>query len=152
MDPRQTTCPFEVLNDMPIIPGTADIGYAEKADQFLFGHNSRVWSEPAILGRYGTRWRRVFVHVAHNALLTFFCCTSTRRVRDFNEGRIRALGAPGESVAKSIRPTDQPDSIAQIWLNALSLVTVVYACQGVLRLWPHPLECDPHDMRGFRNR
>jgi len=39
MDPGQTMLAFEVLADVPMVSGTADLADAEEPNQFFFGHD-----------------------------------------------------------------------------------------------------------------
>jgi hypothetical protein len=52
VDPRQAVCTLEILDDVPVVLGTADLGDTQEADKFVLGHDGGAGKKvPSVLGR-----------------------------------------------------------------------------------------------------
>ena len=68
----QAVVAFEVLDDMPVVCGVADLRDTEKLDQFLFGHDGGTRDESVMPGlQDGCSTKTLFWYV-HGSPLAFF--------------------------------------------------------------------------------
>jgi hypothetical protein len=65
VDPGQAVPAFEILNDVTVVGGSADLRNAEKADQFVFRHNGRTGAEFTLWTWQNGRRFRVLLCAVH---------------------------------------------------------------------------------------
>jgi hypothetical protein len=93
MNPGQAVHTFEILNDVVVIGGAADLRDAKKADQFLLGHNGGTGTESAVRVWQDCRQLNVFLLAGHGGSLDIFCRVSTGTESDCREKKAEFRGA-----------------------------------------------------------
>jgi hypothetical protein len=61
VNPGQAMHAFEILDDIVVIGSTADLEDAQKADQFLFGHDGGTGTECTCQAPVGPFWTRTYL-------------------------------------------------------------------------------------------
>jgi hypothetical protein len=71
MNPRQAMRAFEVLDNVSVISGVADLRDTEKPNQFLFCHDAWTQDESTVRAWQNSRPARALLRVVHEGSLLF---------------------------------------------------------------------------------
>ena len=82
VNPRQAVLTFEVLDNVSVISGVADLRDTEKPNQFLFCHDAWTQDESTVRARYDGRGFNSFLHPVHDWSPWLFCRLSTKTHQD----------------------------------------------------------------------
>jgi hypothetical protein len=91
VDPRQAVPAFEILNDMMVIRGAADLRDAEKPNQFSLGHDCGADDECTIWTWQNSRQFEVSRSVGHSGPPGIFSEVSTKQNAGHRRREVRAI-------------------------------------------------------------